>query len=253
MRRSPRPKKRDVSPRSSRNHTGRPLLTRSSRSLPRCAATREGRAPRRRGGNDRANRSAQTARSRLHSSARCWPRSEAAATRTRSPTPTDCSILPTRHTIRDRIVVDRGSRRCRAPHRPARCTRARVAELEATVGERPGTWMALGLQHAHALLAEPARRGKRFEEALSSDLTRWPFQRARSSSRMASGSDVTAVSPSHARSCVPARHLRRAGMRTVERPGAARATCVRRTEPPPRRRGARSADRARTADRPACG
>jgi DNA-binding CsgD family transcriptional regulator len=57
--------------------------------------------------------------------------------------------------------------------------RARVAELEATVGERPGTWIALGLQHAHALLAEPAQAGKRFEEALSSDLTRWPFQRAR--------------------------------------------------------------------------
>jgi DNA-binding CsgD family transcriptional regulator len=57
--------------------------------------------------------------------------------------------------------------------------RARVAELEATVGERPGTWIALGLQHAHALLAEQAEAGKRFEEALSSDLTRWPFQRAR--------------------------------------------------------------------------
>jgi ATP/maltotriose-dependent transcriptional regulator MalT len=57
--------------------------------------------------------------------------------------------------------------------------RARVAELEATVGERPGTWIALGLQHAHALLAEQAQSGKRFEAALSSDLTRWPFQRAR--------------------------------------------------------------------------
>jgi DNA-binding CsgD family transcriptional regulator len=57
--------------------------------------------------------------------------------------------------------------------------RAHVAELEATVGERPGTWVALGLQHARALLAEPAQAGARFEEALSSDLTRWPFQRAR--------------------------------------------------------------------------
>jgi DNA-binding CsgD family transcriptional regulator len=57
--------------------------------------------------------------------------------------------------------------------------RARVAELEATVGGRPGTWIALALQHAGALLAEPAQAGKRFEEALSSDLTRWPFQRAR--------------------------------------------------------------------------
>jgi DNA-binding CsgD family transcriptional regulator len=57
--------------------------------------------------------------------------------------------------------------------------RARVAELETTVGGRPGTWIELGLQHAHALLAEQAQSGKRFEEALSSDLTRWPFQRAR--------------------------------------------------------------------------
>jgi DNA-binding CsgD family transcriptional regulator len=57
--------------------------------------------------------------------------------------------------------------------------RARVAELEATVGERPGTWIAMGLQHAHALLAEQAQAGERFDEALSSDLTRWPFQRAR--------------------------------------------------------------------------
>jgi DNA-binding CsgD family transcriptional regulator len=57
--------------------------------------------------------------------------------------------------------------------------RARVTELEATVGEWPGTWIGLGLQHAHALLAEQAQAGKRFEEALTCDLTRWPFQRAR--------------------------------------------------------------------------
>ena len=57
--------------------------------------------------------------------------------------------------------------------------RARVAELEATVGERPGTWIALGLQHARALLADQPEAGKRFEAALSDDLTRWPFQRAR--------------------------------------------------------------------------
>jgi ATP/maltotriose-dependent transcriptional regulator MalT len=57
--------------------------------------------------------------------------------------------------------------------------RARVAELEATLGERPGTWTGLGLEHARALLAEPEQAGRRFEEALSGDLTRWPFQRAR--------------------------------------------------------------------------
>jgi DNA-binding CsgD family transcriptional regulator len=57
--------------------------------------------------------------------------------------------------------------------------RARVAEVTARAGERPGTWVALGLRHARALLADPADAGDRFDEALAGDLTRWPFQRAR--------------------------------------------------------------------------
>ena len=57
--------------------------------------------------------------------------------------------------------------------------RARVAQVEAGVGERPGTWVALGLRHARALVAEPTEAGDRFDEALAADLTRWPFQRAR--------------------------------------------------------------------------
>jgi DNA-binding CsgD family transcriptional regulator len=57
--------------------------------------------------------------------------------------------------------------------------RAHVAQVEAIAGERPGTWIALVLRHARALVAEPAEAGERFEEALASDLTRWPFQRAR--------------------------------------------------------------------------
>jgi DNA-binding CsgD family transcriptional regulator len=57
--------------------------------------------------------------------------------------------------------------------------RRRVAEVEARAGERPGTWIALALRHARAVLAEPAEAGERFAEALASDLTRWPFQRAR--------------------------------------------------------------------------
>lgn len=56
--------------------------------------------------------------------------------------------------------------------------RARVAEVEASVGDRPGTWIALGLRHARALVAEPPEAGDRFDEALATDLTRWPFQRA---------------------------------------------------------------------------
>jgi DNA-binding CsgD family transcriptional regulator len=57
--------------------------------------------------------------------------------------------------------------------------RARVAQVESSVGDRPGTWVALQLRHARALLADPVAAGDRFDEALSSDLTRWPFQRAR--------------------------------------------------------------------------
>jgi DNA-binding CsgD family transcriptional regulator len=46
-------------------------------------------------------------------------------------------------------------------------------------GEEPGTWVKLGLLHARALVAEPAQAGARFAEALTADLARWPFQRAR--------------------------------------------------------------------------
>ena len=57
--------------------------------------------------------------------------------------------------------------------------RRRVAEVEARAGEPTGTWIALVLRQARALVAEPADAGERFDEALASDLTRWPFQRAR--------------------------------------------------------------------------
>ena len=57
--------------------------------------------------------------------------------------------------------------------------RTRVAQVEAMAGGQPGAWIALALGHARALVAEPAEAGKRFDEALASDLTRWPFQRAR--------------------------------------------------------------------------
>jgi DNA-binding CsgD family transcriptional regulator len=57
--------------------------------------------------------------------------------------------------------------------------RARVADVETGACERLGTWVEINLRHARALLAEPDEAGDRFEEALASDLTRWPFQRAR--------------------------------------------------------------------------
>jgi DNA-binding CsgD family transcriptional regulator len=57
--------------------------------------------------------------------------------------------------------------------------RTRVAQVAAVAGQRPGTWIALVLRHARALVADPAEAGERFDEALACDLTRWPFQRAR--------------------------------------------------------------------------
>ena len=57
--------------------------------------------------------------------------------------------------------------------------RMRVAQVEQMAGGHPGVWIALALGHARALTADPAKAGERFEEALASDLTRWPFQRAR--------------------------------------------------------------------------
>jgi len=57
--------------------------------------------------------------------------------------------------------------------------RARVAEVEAAAGDNPTVWIALGLRHARALLADDEQAGERFEEALGADLGRWPFQRAR--------------------------------------------------------------------------
>jgi DNA-binding CsgD family transcriptional regulator len=57
--------------------------------------------------------------------------------------------------------------------------RRRVRQIEASAGDRPGTWVGLGLRHARALLADPAEAGDRFDEALAADLTRWPFERGR--------------------------------------------------------------------------
>jgi ATP/maltotriose-dependent transcriptional regulator MalT len=57
--------------------------------------------------------------------------------------------------------------------------RARVEQVAARAGDQPGTWIALTLRHARALLAEPEDAGECFEAALSCELTRWPFQRAR--------------------------------------------------------------------------
>ena len=57
--------------------------------------------------------------------------------------------------------------------------RARVAQVEAAAGEGPGSWIALGLGYARALLADDSKAEEWFERALSADFARWPFQRAR--------------------------------------------------------------------------
>jgi len=57
--------------------------------------------------------------------------------------------------------------------------RVRVEQVEAEAGESPGSWIALGLNHARALLADAPEAEQRFRAALSADFARWPFQRAR--------------------------------------------------------------------------
>jgi DNA-binding CsgD family transcriptional regulator len=57
--------------------------------------------------------------------------------------------------------------------------RERVAQVAAATGDDPGTWLAIGLGHAQALLADDDEAEERFERAMALDLARWPFQRAR--------------------------------------------------------------------------
>ncbi|MET0512694.1 MAG: AAA family ATPase [Thermoleophilaceae bacterium] len=57
---------------------------------------------------------------------------------------------------------------------------SRLSEVEALVGDHPETWIALELRFARAILeTESEAASARFDEALSADLSRWPFQRAR--------------------------------------------------------------------------
>lgn len=57
--------------------------------------------------------------------------------------------------------------------------RVRVEQIEEAAGENQGSWIALGLNHARALLANDLEAEERFQAALAADLVRWPFQRAR--------------------------------------------------------------------------
>ncbi len=132
--------------------------------------------------------------------------------------------------------------------------RARVSQVEASFADRPGTWIELGLRHARALVADPTEAGDRFDEALSSDLTRVAVPARQDSAR------IRPVAPTPPAGCrLPrgvarrARHLRRARMRDVGRAGAPRVARIRGTQPAARARGSRSTDGAGAADRPASG
>ena len=55
-----------------------------------------------------------------------------------------------------------------------------LAQVEATAGARPAVWIELNLRHARALLAPDETEAQRcFDDALATNLARWPFQRAR--------------------------------------------------------------------------
>ena len=57
--------------------------------------------------------------------------------------------------------------------------RAHVEQVGAAAPKSPGSWIALGLDHARAVLADDSEAEQRFQAALSADFARWPFQRAR--------------------------------------------------------------------------
>ena len=57
--------------------------------------------------------------------------------------------------------------------------RERLVQVEAAVGRDPGSWIAIGLRHGRAVLADDGEAEGLFREAMNADLARWPFQRAR--------------------------------------------------------------------------
>lgn len=57
--------------------------------------------------------------------------------------------------------------------------RAMVADLEAAVDPAGSSWFDVGLRYARPLLADDDAAGPLFQAALDTDLSRWPFYRAR--------------------------------------------------------------------------
>ncbi len=131
----------------------------------------------------------------------------------------------------DLVVADRAiSPRPRAHVDRLEAARARVAQVEAIVGERPGTWIALGAPPRPGAGRRAATRGRRALRggARRATSTRWPFQRAPAPARLR----PVAAAPAARRrvrgpSCAPraTRSTRSGARRGATRPGA---SCARR-------------------------
>src|SRR5215204_5522611 len=57
--------------------------------------------------------------------------------------------------------------------------RASSSMLTAPSENTPASWIQLGLHHASAVLAEDENAEALFQAALSAEVNRWPYQRAR--------------------------------------------------------------------------
>ena len=60
-----------------------------------------------------------------------------------------------------------------------RAARALIAEIAPLLDGTPSEGVHTGLRHAHAVLAADRDAEAMFEAAMSADLSRWPFARAR--------------------------------------------------------------------------
>jgi DNA-binding CsgD family transcriptional regulator len=79
-----------------------------------------------------------------------------------------------------RLLGHRRPSRGSPAHRPGRGGTSAGARSRSRLGRRPRNLHTVGLLHARALLAlDPGEAAGRFDEALGTDLTHWPLQRAR--------------------------------------------------------------------------
>ena len=156
---------------------------------------------------------------------------------------------------RDLILADRGSRRgcaCTSTgsmprgHGWRRSRRSPVTQ--------PGAWIALGLRSCPRAGRRAGRGGRALRRGTGErpDTVAVSAREDPARIRPVAETSATCRRVAGCPACC-ARHLRRAWMRTVERAGAARVARVGRAQPASRPGGARSANRAGAADRPARG